>query len=146
MDLGSILQMGVSAIQNNSDDATTGLDSDMLSSALGSLVGDGDSLDLGSLMGGLTSGGLGDIAASWLGDGENSPISADALTGLFGSEKISEFASQLGLSEESAVGALGDALPQMVDNASEGGSMAENLLASVGGVGGLMGMAGKLFK
>ena len=145
MDLGSILQMGVSAIQNNSDDATTGLDSDALSSALGSLMGDGESLDMGSLMGALTSGGLGDMASSWLGDGENSPISADAITSLFGSEKVAAFASELGLSEESATGALADALPNMVDSASEGGSLASNLLDQVGGVSGLMGMAKKFF-
>jgi uncharacterized protein YidB (DUF937 family) len=60
---------------------------------------------------------------------------------MFGSSKISEFASTLGLSQEEAAGGLSDAIPQMVDKASSGGS----LLDSVGGLSGALGMAGKLF-
>ena len=59
-----------------------------------------------------------------------------------GSDKVAEFASKLNVDEDTAVSGLADMLPQMVDKSSSGGS----LLDSVGGVGGLMGMAGKLFK
>jgi uncharacterized protein YidB (DUF937 family) len=145
MDLNTILQLGVSAIQNNSDEATTGLDGDLLSGALSKLVGEGDSLDLGSLVSSLNAGGLADIAASWLGDGDNAAISPDAIAGLLGDEKVSAFASELGLSGESAKQAIADALPQMMDNASSGGSLAANLLDQVGGVSGLMGLASRFF-
>ena len=60
---------------------------------------------------------------------------------MFGSDKISEFASKLGLSEDEAAGGLSEALPQLVDKASSGGS----LLESMGGISGALGMAGKLF-
>ena len=64
-----------------------------------------------------------------------------------GADKVSEFASSLGLSEESAKGALADALPNVVDKATEGGdSIVEDMLAQVGGVDGAMGMIGKMFK
>jgi uncharacterized protein YidB (DUF937 family) len=151
MDFTDLLKMGASAIQGNSDDATTGLDSDMLSGALGKLLGgSGDAeggLDLSSLVSGLSENGLGGIVGSWLGSGENEAISMDSITDLLGADKISEFASSLGLSEDSAKGALADALPNVVDKATEGeGSILEDMLAQVGGTEGAMGMLGKMFK
>ena len=148
MDLTDLLKMGASVIQGNSDDATTGLDVDMLSNALGTLLGGSDGgIDLGSLVSGLSENGLGSIVGSWLGSGENESISMDSITDLLGADKISEFASSLGLSEESAKGALADALPNIVDKASEGeGSLVEELLSNIGGVEGAMGMLGKMFK
>ena len=104
-------------------------------------------MDLSSLVSGLSQNGLGEIVGSWLGDGENASISVTQVTELVGSDKVSEFASQLGLSEESAAGALADALPQVVDQATSGeGSMVEDLLAQVGGASGAMDMLGKMFR
>ena len=150
MDLTDLLKMGASAIQGNSDEATTGLDSDAITNALGSLLGGGadGGIDLSSIVSGMSSGGgLSEIVGSWLGSGENMPISMDSITDLLGADKISEFASSLGLSEESAKGALADALPNVVDKATEGGSsIVEDMLAQVGGAEGAMGMLGKMFK
>jgi len=148
MDLMKILQKGSELIQNNSDDATTGLDLGDIGNALSGLLANKEGgLDLGALMGSLSDSGLGDIVSSWLGSGENASISVDQVTELVGSDKISEFASQLGISQESAAAALTDALPEVVDEASNAdSSIAEDLLARVGGVEGAMGMLGKLFK
>ena len=149
MDLTDLLKMGASAIQGNSDDATTGLDTDSITSALGNLLGGGadGGIDLSSLMSGLSENGLGSIVGSWLGSGENESISMDSITDLLGADKISEFASSLGLSEDSAKGALADALPNVIDKATEGeGSIIEDMLAQVGGAEGAMGMIGKMFK
>jgi len=147
MELMDLLKMGASLIQGNSDDATTGLDTDMLASALGGLIGNSEGgLDLGALVGGLSQNGLGEIVGSWLGNGENSSISMDQITDLLGSDKISEFASNLGLSEESAKGAIADALPQVVDQATSGeGGIMDEMLAQVGGPKGAMDMLGKMF-
>ncbi len=147
MELTDLLQMGASLIQGNSDDATTGLDTDTLSNALGGLLGNSEGgLDLGALVGGLSQNGLGEIVGSWLGNGENVSISPDQITELLGSDKISEFASNLGLSLESAKGALADALPQVVDQATSGeGGMLDEMLANVGGAKGAMDMLGKMF-
>ena len=140
--------MGGELIQNNSDDATTGLDVGDIAGALSGLLGNSEGgLDLGSLVSNLSENGLGEVVGSWLGDGENASISLDQVKDLLGSDKISEFASQLGLSEESAAGALADALPQVVDKATSGeNSMIGDLLAQVGGAGGMMDMVGKMFK
>ena len=148
MDLMDLVKMGSSLIQGNSDDATTGLDTGDISSALGGLLGNSEGgLDLSSLVGGLSSNGLGEIVGSWLGNGENASISMDQITDLLGADKISEFASNLGISEESAKGALADALPQVVDKATEGdSSIVDSMLAQVGGADGAMDMLGKMFK
>jgi len=147
MDLSTILNMGASLIQNNSDDATTGLDIDAISSALGNLIGGENGIDLSNIMSGLSENGLGDIVASWLGNGENLPISAESITDLLGAEKVSEFAQNLGISEESAQNAIADALPNLVDQATSGeNSLVDDLLSQVGGVSGAMDMIGKMFR
>ena len=147
MELMDLLKMGASAIQGNSDDATTGLDTDSIANALSGLIGNSEGgLDLGALVGGLSQNGLGEIVGSWLGNGENASISMEQITDLLGSDKISEFASSLGLSEESAKGALADALPQVVDQATAGeGGIMDEMLANVGGSKGAMDMLGKMF-
>jgi uncharacterized protein YidB (DUF937 family) len=145
MDMGDLLKLGASAFMNSnrSGDAGSGLDLGALTSALSGLTGGGSDggFDIGSLLGKMQDGGLADIAKSWLGDGDNAEITDDHVTQMFGQDKISEFASKLGVSQEEAVGGLRDALPQIVDNASSGGS----LLDSIGGISGAMDLAGKLF-
>lgn len=148
MELMDLLKMGAAMIQGNSDDATTGLDTDAITNALGGLIGNSEGgLDLAALVGGLSQNGLGEIVGSWLGNGENASISMDQITDLLGSDKISEFATSLGLSEESAKGALADALPQVVDQATSGeGTIMDEMLAQAGGPQGAMEMLGKMFR
>ena len=120
-----------------------------LSGALGNLLGGGNSSSgfdimglVSKMQGGGTSSGLTDLASSWLGDGDNASVSNDQLKEMFGGEKISAFASELNVDEDTALSGLSDALPSMVDQGSSGGS----LLDMVGGVSGLMGMASKFMK
>lgn len=119
-------------------------DSDLLQSVIGGLLGgSGDNgIDLGALVGGLQNGGLGDIAKSWLGDGDNAPISQSQLEGLLGSDKLQQAAQQLGADQNDLLSGLQEMLPQVVDKSSSGGS----LLDSVGGIGGLASMASKFLK
>ena len=147
MELMDLLKMGASMIEGNSDDATTGLDVGDITNALSGMLGNSEGgLDLGALVGGLSQNGLGEIVGSWLGNGENASISMDQITDLLGSDKVSEFASTLGLSEESAKGALADVLPQVVDQATSGeGTVMDEMLAQVGGSKGAMDMLGKMF-
>jgi uncharacterized protein YidB (DUF937 family) len=146
MDLSNLLQLGASAILHNSDQATNGLDSNELVSALSGLLGGGGgNLNLGAILSKMQQSGLGDIAASWLGNGANAPISPGAVTDLIGSDKIADFASRFGLSEESAKNAIASALPEMVDKASPNGSLLEGLIGNIGGLGGLSNMVNKFF-
>ena len=123
---------------------SAGGNSDMVQNVIGSLLGgSGDSgLDLGSIVGNLKDSGLGDLAESWLGDGDNAPISSSQLESVFGADKLQNAAQQLGTDQGSLLSGLQDMLPQVVDKSSSGGS----LLDSVGGIGGLASMAGKFLK
>lgn len=116
-----------------------GVNSDVISGAMDSLLGGGDKMDLGSIVSGLQSNGLGDLASSWLGDGENANISADQLKNVLGGDKVAAAAAELGTDEGSLLDSLQQALPQIIDKSSSGGS----LLDSVGGIGGLASMAKK---
>ena len=116
-----------------------------IASALGGLLG-GDNFDLGSLVSKMQGNdGLASMVTLWLGDGENTAISGSQVRGIFGQDKVSEFASKLNIDEGTASNGLADMLPQLIDKASSGGSMIESAMGSMGGAGGLMGMAGKLF-
>jgi uncharacterized protein YidB (DUF937 family) len=147
MNLASILDMGGELIRNNDDDSTTGLDLGDISGALGDLLGNGGGLDLEGLVRDLGDNSLGEIVASWIGSGDNAPISAGQIGELLGSEKVTAFASRLGLSESSAATALSEALPQIVDRATnEEPSLADSLLGQLGGLDGAMEMIGRFFR
>lgn len=110
-------------------------------SALGGLLG-GD-FNIGDLVNKFASnGGLTNQLQSWLGDGGNDGISASNIMDVLGGDKVSNFASQLGISGEEAAGGLADVIPELIDKSSSGG----NLLDSVGGLGGAMNLAKGLFK
>ena len=148
MELTDLFKVAASMIQNNGDDTTSGLDVDDIAKALNNLVGNGQGgLNLVTFVGGLSQNGLGEIVGSWLGNGENKSISIEQITTLLGSDKVTAFASELGLSQESAAGALADALPQVVDQATRGeGTIMDEMLGQVGGPSGAMEMLGKMFR
>ena len=126
-----------------SDKTGTQLDQNSVMSALTGLLGDGQgNVDFGALASKIASSGqLGDILSSWLGDGANSAISAEDILGIFGESNVSDFASKLGTSTGDAAGGLADVLPELMDKASSGG----NILDSLGGAEGLLGAAKSLF-
>lgn len=128
-----------------------GANASSATSALAGLLGskaEGESSgpDIGGLIakmqGNDTGNDLTELAASWLGKGDNSPVSTDQLKSMFGSEKLSQFASQLGTDEETAMDGLKDALPNLIDKASPDG----NILDSLGGLSGLASMGAKFLK
>ncbi len=148
MEIAELLKMGASMIQGNSDDTTTGLNVDDIAKGLDGLVGNGQGgVNLVPFVSGLAENGLGAIVGSWLGQGENKSISTEDITTLLGSDKVSEFASSLGLSQESAQNALAEVIPQIVDKATSGeGGIMDEMLAQVGGPQGAMEMLGKMFR
>ena len=139
-----IMDLATKALASKLGGGSANTSNDMISSVLGNLLGGsgGQGIDLGSLVGNLNSSGLGDIASSWLGDGDNANISESQIESLLGSDKIQQAASQLGTDQSELLSGLKDMLPQVVDKSSSGG----NLLDSVGGLSGLAGMASKFLK
>jgi uncharacterized protein YidB (DUF937 family) len=84
--------------------------------------------------------GLGNVVGSWIGTGQNLPISADQLRNVLGSDAIGQIAQQLGLSHEEVAGQLSQALPEVVDQATPEGQLpADGGLGSLADIGGLLG-------
>lgn len=67
--------------------------------------------------------GLGDIMSSWIGKGENLPISADQMQQVLGSGQIQQIAERLGVSKDEASSGLAEMLPQIVDKLTPEGSL-----------------------
>ena len=89
---------------------------------------------LAEIVSSLQSGDLGDVVSSWLGSGENLAVAPDQLQSALGSDKISAFADQAGVSGSEASALLAGILPQIVDKLSPDGQ-----LPDAGGLDGLLG-------
>ncbi len=65
--------------------------------------------------------GLSDVVGSWVGTGQNLPISADQLQNVLGQGRVAEIAQSMGLSHSDALQQLTQALPQLVDQLTPNG-------------------------
>jgi uncharacterized protein YidB (DUF937 family) len=70
--------------------------------------------------------GLGDIVSSWVGTGENLPISGQQIQEVLGSGQIQQMAEKLGTSSEDVSGGLAGLLPQLIDKLTPDGSVPES--------------------
>jgi uncharacterized protein YidB (DUF937 family) len=78
---------------------------------------------LGGLLEQLQRAGYGEQARSWVGRGENQPISPDAMSQIFGREGLQQISHQAGLSEEQTSRGLSQLLPEMVDRVTPEGQV-----------------------
>lgn len=91
------------------------------------------------LIGKFDQAGLGELVQSWIGNGENLPVSAEQISRVLGSDLVKNIASQLGLDPEQASGQLAQLLPGLINQFTPQGNVpAEGL----GNAGDLMGMLG----
>ena len=110
-----------------------------LASVAGSLLAnDGDQGGLGGLVGKFEQAGLGNVVSSWIGSGQNLPISADQLQSVLGSDAVSGIAAKLGINPADAMGQLSTMLPGLVDKLTPNGA------APAGGLGNMGDLAGML--
>ena len=87
--------------------------------------------------------GLGNVVSSWVGSGQNQPVSGEQLTDVLGADTMAELAEKLGTSQGDAAGQLSDILPDLIDRLTPQGQ------APAGGLGNaddLMGMLGGLLQ
>ena len=76
--------------------------------------------------------GLGDLAASWIGTGENQPVSGEQLSSAIGPDAIGQIAAKLGASKEQAAQLLAKYLPFVIDRLTPNGKVEEGSLLSKG--------------
>lgn len=128
---------------------------DQFGSAVGSVLGQGKSAGvsavllqqlvamlskpgaLSNLTNAFQSAGLGNILQSWIGKGQNLPISADQITKVLGAGTVADLAKKAGIGETETTSALASLLPQVIDKVTPGGDVpAQNdlggALASLG--------------
>jgi len=71
----------------------------------------------------LASSGLGQQVQSWVGHGDNQPVTGQQVQQAIGPNQINEMAKQANMSPEETCNQVAQALPQMVDQATPQGQM-----------------------
>lgn len=126
--LGGVLQSALGGGQQSS-----GIQGQLINLALGMLTGKGSGAaasggaggmgGLDQIIGQFTQAGLGQQAQSWIGTGQNMPISPDQLTQVFGQGQIQQWAQQLGVGQQEAAGGLAAALPELINQLTPKGQV-----------------------
>lgn len=95
---------------------------------------------LGALVQQFENGGLGHLIGSWVGTGQNLPISGDQLQHALGPDTIAQLSQQLGLGHGELASQLSQLLPQVVDKLTPHGQIPQGGFGDLGGLlGGLLG-------
>jgi uncharacterized protein YidB (DUF937 family) len=74
----------------------------------------------------LQNGGLAQQVGSWVGTGQNVPVSGSQLQEVLGSGSIGEIAQQLGMSHGDASSNLAQVLPQLIDHLTPHGQVPDD--------------------
>jgi uncharacterized protein YidB (DUF937 family) len=69
--------------------------------------------------------GLGDVISSWIGTGQNQPISPDQVKEGMGRERLEQVAAKAGMSTDEAAAKLSEHLPNVVDKLTPEGKVPE---------------------
>jgi uncharacterized protein YidB (DUF937 family) len=101
---------------------------DLLKGGLGGLLAGGAagtilSGGLNDLLKQLQDSGHGEIAKSWVGTGQNQPISPKDLGSALGADQINSLTSEFGLSRDELLQGLSQYLPQVIDHLTPGGQV-----------------------
>ena len=94
--------------------------------------GQGGSGGLAGLLKGFQAHGLGEIISSWIGTGENLPISPQQIQQGVGMEQLQQLASKAGLSPEAARTMLAQILPGFIDKLTPDGQIPQEGLLEQG--------------
>ena len=111
---------------------TQGSQAEVLKLVLGMLASDGQGGGLAALVRSFQNAGLGEQMNSWIGSGQNLPVSADDLGHVLGTERMSQMAERMGLSTGDLGAQLSQLLPQAVDRFTPDGQMPEGGLGDLG--------------
>lgn len=111
---------------------------DPLMQIIGALLSNQGGGGLAGLLQQFQQAGLGEQASSWVGRGQNMPISAEQLMQVFGAGNLRQMAASAGLDEQRFGGRLAELLPQAVDQLTPDGEI------PAGGIDDALGMLSKM--
>jgi uncharacterized protein YidB (DUF937 family) len=86
---------------------------------------------LGGLINAFQRNGMGDQMQSWIGSGQNMPISPDQLQQVLGQGTLGQIAQQLGLSPQASASGLSELLPQLIDRLTPNGQAPQGDLGNI---------------
>ena len=114
----------------------------LLNAVVGMLAnsGQGGRGGVGDLISKFQQAGLGDVVSSWIGTGQNKPVSPDQLKDVLGSDMLGNIAKQLGVSHGDAASQMSKVLPDVVDKLTPHGQLPQ------GGLGNVADLLGQLMK
>ena len=112
--------LGDSARQNASGGGTEAALVGVLSTVLAQNGG------VQGLMNKFSQGGLGGIFSSWVGTGENQPVSASQVQNALGSEQVQALAAKIGIDPAMASELIAQVLPKVVDKLTPTGQVDPN--------------------
>ena len=107
------------------------------------LSNDGGQGGLGGLIAKFQHAGLGDVVGSWVGGGQNQPVSGEQLTDVLGQDTMDGLAEKLGMTQGDTAAQLSDILPGLIDKLTPQGQAPAS---GLGNSGDLMGMLAGLLQ
>jgi uncharacterized protein YidB (DUF937 family) len=90
---------------------------------LGEVLGNGGQGGLNAILAKLQQAGFGDQVKSWLGNGQNLPITAEQLQQVLGSDTVRQLAARFNIPVDQLAKVLAQQLPKAVDHASPDGKL-----------------------
>jgi uncharacterized protein YidB (DUF937 family) len=113
-----------------------------IAGALGGLLANNGSMGgLGGLVSKFEQAGMGDVIGSWIGKGDNAPISGNQLGEVLGGDAISSIAGKLGVNATTLLPMLATMLPALIDQLTPHGNVPDqglgnhdDLLSSLSGL------------
>ncbi|GGC72606.1 YidB family protein [Undibacterium terreum] len=115
----------------------------LIQAAIGMLSNSQNGGGLQGIIASFQQSGLGEVVGSWVGTGQNLPISADQIKQVLGSGQLQQLADAAGISHDSAAGHLAEMLPGVIDHLTPGGTVPEEGSSSAGDL--LQSLAGSFF-
>jgi uncharacterized protein YidB (DUF937 family) len=95
----------------------------VLPAVLGEVMGTGSQGSLNTIVAKLEQAGLGDQVKSWIGIGQNLPITADQVRQVLGNETVKQLAAKYNIPVDQIAELLAHQLPLAVDHASPDGKL-----------------------
>src|SRR6202035_1368107 len=95
----------------------------VLPAVLGELMGNGGQGGLSAIVAKLQQAGFGDQVKSWIGTGQNLPITAEQLQQVLGSDTVKQLAARVNIPVDQLAKVLAQQVPLAVDHASPDGKL-----------------------
>ena len=137
--LDSVLGSAMGAMSGGGQGGAGG--GDMLMRVLGGLLNpSGGAGGLAGLVQQLQQGGLGDAVQSWVGHGQNLPVSPEQLHAALGGDQVSAMAQEASVPQDDLMAQLSQMLPGVVDKLTPNGELPAGGTGNIGDMlGGLIG-------